>query len=603
MQAQVGKVITVVATYTDGEGTKETVTSQPTSEVVNVSNAGEIAVIGGIPTEGQLLTAGEITDLDGLVHKADGTAVVVTYQWQADGTDIAGATAKTHTLMQAQVGKVITVVATYTDGEGTKEIVTSLPTSAVVTVNHASIINAAQTNTAGETLTLKHLADMGVKNVTELGLKSIQSALDSALVDGAAVDTSDKLQGVVDSYLAILQKGQSETPIDLSVFKTHFTNVGVEKMGEFVGDHDNAALKMFIDAVKVLDVSEVDTVLELQRIAEAVKSVFLGAAKNFGEPSLEDLQTLGIEGVNEDNLASIQYQINNGSQTDKLVAVDTLQDRVKLMIISFEATMKLLKDLADGDWDPGTIDMNVGTFLDIINASPIALPSISNLNPADLKVIIALLLTPNIKPDDVDTAAKIQSLIDGYKAIMNANNTDPLKEHYEVIDVKNVDTDAELALMGDVISKQLSELTELKGHYQTKLQALANAVQHVMDAAKGDATELTVDDLKLLGVTDASDDNIVVIRSAIEKTDDNGTQVDTLDELRELVSNATESTSAASRLKMADLLANSDDDLFADLSDVVTSANVSDSNPEVYTSDNANATLWLTPEELPTSVI
>jgi|TARA_B110000027_G_scaffold39352_1_gene43428 hypothetical protein len=54
---------------------------------------------------------------------------------------------------------------------------------------------------------------------------------------------------------------------------------------------------------------------------------------------------------------------------------------------------------------------------------------------------------------------------------------------------------------------------------------------------------------------------------------------------------------------MADLLANSDDDLFADLSDVGSSANVSDSNPEVHTSNNANATLWLTPEELPTSVI
>jgi hypothetical protein len=79
--------------------------------------------------------------------------------------------------------------------------------------------------------------------------------------------------------------------------------------------------------------------------------------------------------------------------------------------------------------------------------------------------------------------------------------------------------------------------------------------------------------------------------------------VDTLGELQKLVPNPTVSTSAASRLKMADLLANSDDDLFADLSDVVTSANVSDSNPEVYTSDNANATLWLTPEELPTSVI
>ena len=70
-------------------------------------------------------------------------------------TDIADATAKTYTLTQAEVGKVITVVATYTDGgEGTKETVTSktsVPT-AVVTQTEAqaaafslkSIIDAAQ---------------------------------------------------------------------------------------------------------------------------------------------------------------------------------------------------------------------------------------------------------------------------------------------------------------------------------------------------------------------------------------------------------------------------------------------------------------------------
>ena len=514
----------------------------PSAPVAN--NPGEISEITGTLKQGEMLTAGEIADVDGVL-KADGTPVVVTYQWQADGTDIADATAKTYTLTQAEVGKVITVVATYTDGEGTKETVTSQPTSAVVTVAQAalqSIIDAAETDTA-EPLTLDDFIVAGVKNITangkgetEVGLNSIKSALNSLLVDGKAVNTLVKLQGVVDSYLAILQKGQSETPTDLSVFKTHFTNVGVENMDGFKGDHDDVALKMFIDAVKVLNVSKVDTVLELQRIAEAVKSVFLGADKEFGEPSLEDLQTLGVEGVDEDNLASIQYQINNGSHPDKLFAVDMLQARIDSMVEKFKGSITLLKRVALIAFsDPEAIDKYVGSFFDIIKASSIAVSSISNLNDADLKVIIALLLTPNIKPDDVDTAAKIQSLIDGYKAIMNADNTDPQKEHYEAIGLKGFDIQAEVDLMGDVISKQLSKLTGLEGHYQAKLQALANAVQHVINAATGDTAALTVDDLNLLGISNVVAANFDDLKQKIADTGDVNA-VDSVTEIQLIVS-------------------------------------------------------------------
>ena len=339
----------------------------------------------------------------------------------------------------------------------------------------------------------------------------------------------------MDSYLAILQKRQSETPTDLSVFKTHFTNVGVENMDGFKGDHDDVALKMFIDAVKVLNVSKVDTVIELEKITEAVKSVFLGAAKTLGEPSLEDLQTLGVEGVNEDNLASIQYQINNGSNTDKLFAVDILQARIGSMVENFDRSITLLKQVAGAEWDPGIIEEKVAAFVEIIKPNNIYVPSISNLNDVDFKVIIALLLTPNITPDDVGTAAKIQSIVDGYKAIMNAVNTVPLKEDYEVIGVKNVDTDAELALMGDVISKQLSETPELVGYYQAELQALANAVQHVMDAATVDATALTVDDLNLLGISNVVAANFDDLKQKIADTGDVNA-VDSVTEIQLIVS-------------------------------------------------------------------
>jgi hypothetical protein len=68
--------------------------------------------ISGRARQGDVLTAGEITG-------ANGGVTGVTYQWQADGADILGANGSTLALAQAQVGKAITVVATYSDIHGT----------------------------------------------------------------------------------------------------------------------------------------------------------------------------------------------------------------------------------------------------------------------------------------------------------------------------------------------------------------------------------------------------------------------------------------------------------------------------------------------------
>ena len=119
-EAQVGKAITVVASYTDGHDTLESVTSAATGLVVNVNDlpTGSPA-LSGTPTQGQTLTVGQgsLADADGL-----GT---VTFQWQADGNSIAGATGSTFVLTEAQIGKLIMAVASYTDGHGTAESVNS----------------------------------------------------------------------------------------------------------------------------------------------------------------------------------------------------------------------------------------------------------------------------------------------------------------------------------------------------------------------------------------------------------------------------------------------------------------------------------------------
>ena len=148
-QADVGKTISVTASYTDGYGTVETVTSAATTAVANVNDAPTGTVtITGTATQGQTLTAANtLADVDGL-----GT---VSYQWKANGSAIAGATGSTYTLGQTNVGKTISVTASYTDAQGTVEAVTSTVTEEVANINDAPTgsVTINGTPTQGETLT------------------------------------------------------------------------------------------------------------------------------------------------------------------------------------------------------------------------------------------------------------------------------------------------------------------------------------------------------------------------------------------------------------------------------------------------------------------
>lgn len=104
--------------------------------------------ISGTAAQGETLTAtNTLADADGMGE--------VTYQWRADGEDIAGAHGEAFTLTQDQVGKAITVVASYEDGGGAPEEVTSAPTAPIENVNDeptggVSISGVAQ---VGRTLT------------------------------------------------------------------------------------------------------------------------------------------------------------------------------------------------------------------------------------------------------------------------------------------------------------------------------------------------------------------------------------------------------------------------------------------------------------------
>jgi hypothetical protein len=181
--ADVGQTISVRVSYTDGGGTAESLTSNPTGAVGNVNDAPTgLPTITGAATEDQTLTAntGAIADVDGLG--------AFTYQWLRNGVNIGGATGSTYILGDADVGQTISVRVSYTDGGGTAESLTSNPTAAVGNVNDAPTGLPSITGSVAEDQTLT--ANTGaIADVDGLGAFGYQWLRNGANIGGATLGT------------------------------------------------------------------------------------------------------------------------------------------------------------------------------------------------------------------------------------------------------------------------------------------------------------------------------------------------------------------------------------------------------------------------------
>jgi hypothetical protein len=216
-QAQVGKFIRAVATYTDNFGTTETVESAPTNSIVNIDDATTGALtISGSANQGQVLTAtSTIADIDGIPASGAGA---LSYKWQASSdktnwsdSDIAGATASTFTTTQAQVGKFIRVVATYTDNFGTPEEVTSAPTTTAITnandapsgaLTISGIANQGQVLTATSTIAdIDGIPASGAGALTYKWQASSVSGGSWSDIAGATASTFTTTQAQVGKYI------------------------------------------------------------------------------------------------------------------------------------------------------------------------------------------------------------------------------------------------------------------------------------------------------------------------------------------------------------------------------------------------------------------
>ena len=168
-QADVAKKISVKASYIDGLNKFETVTSAN----VTISNVNDLptgsVTISGKATQGEILTASNsLVDLDGL-----GT---INYQWFSNGSPISGANQPTYILAAGDVGKAISVKASYVDLLGTSESVSSNSTALisppVIPVNHPPVGDVSVNGTLEENQIL--WANNNITDADNLGVVSYQ---------------------------------------------------------------------------------------------------------------------------------------------------------------------------------------------------------------------------------------------------------------------------------------------------------------------------------------------------------------------------------------------------------------------------------------------
>lgn len=193
-QADVGKNISVSASYTDGLGKLENVTSN----AVKIANVNDLptgsVLITGTTTQGQVLTASNsLADLDGLG--------AISYQWLNAGTPIFGANQSNYTLTASDVGKAINVKANYTDLQGTTESVTSSTTALIIGLQSAPMGNVTISGTAAQNQTLT--VSNTLADANGLGTVSYQWLINGDAIKDATQTTYTLTQADVGKKISV----------------------------------------------------------------------------------------------------------------------------------------------------------------------------------------------------------------------------------------------------------------------------------------------------------------------------------------------------------------------------------------------------------------
>jgi hypothetical protein len=228
-ESEVGKYLFAYASYVDGKGNSESVSSTATISVVNVNDSplGTV-LIAGTAKSGQVLTASNnLTDADGLG--------VISYAWQSSSDGLTWtnlSSGSTLTVSNTLVGKYIRANATYIDGRGTSELVSSIKTEAVKSLNQ-------QTTTESHNLSV--IVDKGILGADAVLLKGLTESM--TLTDGLITQHSVQYVGITFDY------NQIDALIMTVTRDDEFTAEFTKEINDYLKTEANIAYKVAIGLV------------------------------------------------------------------------------------------------------------------------------------------------------------------------------------------------------------------------------------------------------------------------------------------------------------------------------------------------------------------
>ena len=352
--ADVDSTISVTVSYSDLQGTNESITSLDTATIVNVNDlpTGAPVVIGIIKEDQSLdIDTSSISDNEGLG--------VFSYQWQRSGQNIVDATSSTLLLGDTDVGKGISVTISYVDSRGSAESIMSAVSAPVINVNDPLVGVVAISGTPTEDQQLS--ADTnGISDADGLGIFSYQWLRDDVNVDGANTSTYflgdqdvAKTLSLVVSYLDANGTAESTTSAaSAAITSVNDTPVGSPSIsGDAIEDQTLTAI--------TTEISDADGIGTFSYQWLRADQPIIGATSPDYSPEDDDVDStisvtvsyLDLQGTNESitssatpTIASIN-DLPTGApvilgipQEDQLLDIDTssIQDNEGLGVFSFQ---------------------------------------------------------------------------------------------------------------------------------------------------------------------------------------------------------------------------------------------------------------------------
>ena len=144
---------------------------------------------------------------------------------------------------------------------------------------------------------------VGIDSLTADNVVDINALLNTGPIDFDKLAGFTELADLVSSYL-LIQSATDDNPTAITLTQSNFEAIGVN----FKGGASAAGTALLSELINTLQSNAVDTLAEIQSLAEAVVAV-MATAGGSGSVTQAQLQALGMSDVSANNLVTINAQI------------------------------------------------------------------------------------------------------------------------------------------------------------------------------------------------------------------------------------------------------------------------------------------------------